>query len=385
MRVEHNISRLNYLLGLYKISVEELLVMINLDLKNKIRKDDILSNTIDLRFLKRIDKVFNKGLAFYLDPKDITKSKEASIFFRKKRFNSELNIGAKKIVNHYEEMKLSLSAISKLAEIDISRKIPIYSIKDNPRKVAKEIRKILYPDFNRNMKIFLKSIISKLAENNILVFEFVETWNKKETANIDGFFINPNLIVIKRYQRAFRIEIFTLIHELGHFLINEEEIEKIDFNYLAKDNLSKIEKWCNDFSFHFLAGEHGEILDNIEQATENNDFHYSLIDTISKKTHLSRIALFTRLLYQKKISKKNYSIIKANFDEEYRIKREEEKLKKEAEKEMGIKHQGRSPQPIKSPLLISTVQTAFYEGILNEYQVCKTLSINPNKLDKYLL
>ncbi len=385
MRVEHNISRLDYLLNLYKISVGELLVMINSDLKNKIRKDDILSNTIDLRYLKRIDKVFNKGLPFYLDPKDITKSKEASIFFRKKKFNSELNIGAKKIVNHFEEMKISLSAISKLAEIDVSRKIPIYSIKDNPRKVAMGIRKILYPDFNRNMKIFLKSIISKLAENNILVFEFVETWNKKETANIDGFFINPNVIVIKRYQRAFRREIFTLIHELGHFLINEEEIEKIDFNYFAKDNLSKIEKWCNDFSFHFLAGEHGEILDNIEQATENNDFHYSLIDTISKETHLSRMALFTRLLYQKKLSKKNYSVIKANFNEEYRIKREEEQLKKETEKEMGIKHQGRSPQPIKSPLLISTVQTAFYEGILNEYQVCKTLNINPNKLDKYLL
>ncbi len=365
--------------------MEELLVMINSDLKNKIRKNDILSNTIDLRHLKRIDKIFNKGLAFYLDPKNITKSKEASIFFRKSKFNSELNFGAKKIVNHFEEIKLSLSAISKLAEIDVSRQIPIYYIKDNPQKVAKEIRKILYPSFNRNMKIFLKSIISKLAENNILVFEFVETWNKKETANIDGFFIGPNVIVIKRYQRAFRREIFTLIHELGHFLINEEEIEKIDFNYLAKDNISKIERWCNDFSFHFLAGEYGETLDNIEQATKNNDFHYSLIDIISRKTHLSRIALFTRLLYQKKISKKNYNLIKANFDEEYRIKREEEILKKETEKEIGIKHQSRSPQPIKSPLLISTVQTAFYEGILNEYQVCKTLNINPNKLDKYLL
>ncbi|NOZ34733.1 MAG: ImmA/IrrE family metallo-endopeptidase [Chlorobi bacterium] len=385
MRVEHNISRLNYLLNLYKISTDELLVMINLNLKNKITKEDITSNTIDLRYLKRIDKIFNKGLSFYLDPKNITKSKEASIFFRKNRFNSELNIGAKKIVNHFEEIKLSLSAVSKLAEIDISRKVPVYSIKDDPKKVAKKIRKILYPDFNRNLKTFLKSIISKLADSNILVFEFVETWNKKETANIDGFFINPNVIVIKRYQRAFRREIFTLIHELGHFLINEEEIEKISFNYLAQENLSKIERWCNDFSYHFLAGEHGEILDNIERATEKNDFHFSLIDTISKETHLSRIALFTRLLYQKKISEKNYNTIKARFNEEYRLKREEEKLKKEAEKEMGIKHQGRSPQPIKSPLLISTVQTAFYEGILNEYQVCKTLNINPKKLDKYLL
>ncbi len=365
--------------------MEELLDMINSDLKNKIKKEDILSNKIELRYLKRIDKVFNKGLSFYIDPKDIRKSKETSIFFRKKKFNSDLNIGAKKIVNHFEEMKISLSAISKLAEINISRKIPIYSIKDDPRIVAQEVRKFLYPDFNRNMKIFLKSLISKFAENNILVFEFVETWNKKETANIDGFFINPNVIVIKRYQRAFRREIFTLIHELGHFLINEEEIEKIDFNYLAKANLSKIEKWCNDFSFYFLAGEHSEILDNIEQAAESNDYHYSLIDNISKETHLSRLALFTRLLYQKKLSAKNYNIIKANFDEEYRKKRDEEKLKKEAEKEMGIKHQGRSPQPIKSPLLISTVQTAFYDGILNEYEVCKTLNIKPNKLDKYLL
>lgn len=384
MRVEHNISRLNYLLNLYKISIDELLVMINLNIKKKIKKKDILSNSIDLRHLKKIDKIFNKGLPFYLDPKNITKSKEASIFFRKKRFNSELNIGAKKIVNHFEEMKLTLSAISKLAEIDISRKIPAYSIKDNPQRVATEIREKLYPDFNRNLKFFLKSLISKLAENNILVFEFVETWNKKETANIDGFFINPNVIVIKRYQRAFRREIFTLIHELGHFLINEEEIEKINYNYIAQDNLSKIEKWCNDFAYHFLAGEHGEMLDNIERATKKNDYHFSLIDTISKETHLSRIALFTRLLYQKKISKKNYNIIKAGFDEEYRLKREEE-LKKEAEKEMGIKRQGRSPQPIKSPLLISTVQTAFYEGIFNEYQVCKTLNINPKKLDKYLI
>ncbi len=365
--------------------MDELLVMINLNLRKKIKKDDILSKTIDLRHLKRIDKIFNKGLPFYLDPKNITKTKEASIFFRKNQFNSQLNIGAKKIVNHFEEMKVSISAISKLAEIDISRKIPLYSINDDPKKIAQEIRKILYPEFNKNLKIFLKSLISKLADNNILVFEFVETWNKKETANIDGFFINPNVIVIKRHQNAFRREIFTLIHELGHFLINEEEIEEVNLDYLGHTGTSSIEKWCNDFSFHFLAGEYGEILDNIKRATKKNDFHFNLIDNISKETHLSRIALFTRLLYQKKISKKNYNIIKAKFDEEYKLKKEEKKLLKEAEKEMGIKHQGRSPQPILSPLLIFTVQTAFNHGIINEYQVCKTLNINPNKIDKYLI
>ena len=37
-----------------------------------------------------------------------------------------------------------------------------------------------------------------------------------------------------------------------------------------------------------------------------------------------------------------------------------------------------------SPLLVSTVQTAFHEGVINEYEACKALNIPPGKLDKYL-
>ncbi|MCD4772784.1 MAG: ImmA/IrrE family metallo-endopeptidase [Bacteroidales bacterium] len=372
-------------MNLYKISIDELLVMISKGVKNPITKNDIFSNTIKISYLKKIDKIFNKGLPFYLDPKNLTKSKEASIFFRKKRFNSELNISAKKIVNKFEEIKISLSAISKLAEINNSRTIPVFSTNDNPKNVAQKIRNFLYPDFTQNHKEFLKLLISKFAENNILVFEFVETWNKKETANIDGFFLSPNVIVIKRYQKAFRREIFTLIHELGHFLINEEEIEKLDFNYLAKKNLSTVERWCNDFAFYFLAGKYGVVMDNIEKASDQNDFHFSLIETISHNSHLSKLALFTRLLYNNKLSKDDYKHIKFEFDEEFRRKNEENQLKNEMEKEMGVKRRGASPQPIKSPLLISTIQTAFHEGIINEYEVCKRLNINPNKFDKYLL
>jgi len=369
---------------LYKVSLEELLHIISEGLKNPIAAEDILSKDIKLSHLKRIDKFFNKGLHYYLDPKAPETSKEASIFFRKQSFNSELNIGAKKIVNHFEEFKISLSAIAKLSDLELKRIFPVYNTNNDPRQVANEIREKLYPPFTNNLRDFLKSLISKFAEYNILVFEFVEYWNQKEKVNIDGFFLNPNVLVLKRNQSSFRREIFTLIHELGHYLINEEEIEELKYSNLVQKNLSIIERWCNDFAYFFLAGEFAKELEILEKAEPQNDYHFEMIEEISDKTHLSQIALFTRLLLNDKISKGNYNKIKADFDERYRLKQIEEQKRKEKEKRLGIKQRASAPQPIKSPLLISTIQTAFYEGVLSEYEVCKNLNIKPEKLHEYV-
>jgi Zn-dependent peptidase ImmA (M78 family) len=384
LKIEQNISRLKYLLALYKMSVDELLIIINEGLKKPISEESVFSPEIELGYLKRIDKVFTKGLHFYLDTKSPEVSKDASIFFRKQKFDLDLNIGAKKIVNQFEEFKISLSAIAKLAELNVDRTLPIYNISDNPKVVARQIRNQFYPEFTTDKKEFLKALIAKFAENNILVFEFVETWNKKDKANIDGFFLNPNVIVLKRQQTSFRREIFTLIHELGHFLLNEEEVEQLDYNSLAKPNLSKIENWCNEFAYYYLAGNYDNLIDKIDKADSSNDYHFEIIEKVSNKTHLSQIALFTRLLFQNKISKTSYNNIKADSDEKFKARREEEKKQRELEKQNGIKPGGSTPKPINSPLLISTIQTAFYEGVINEYEVCKRLNIKPDKLEKYI-
>ncbi|EON77203.1 hypothetical protein ADIS_2283 [Lunatimonas lonarensis] len=384
MKVEQNISRLKYLLTLYKMTAEDLLLVISEGLTKPLTKDDILSDEINVNHLKRIDKVFNKGLHYYLDPKSPEVSKDASIFFRKNKFGTDLNIGAKKIVNQFEEFKISLSAISKLAEINIDRPLPVFSVQDDPKAIAVKIRKELYPGFNPIPKEFLRALISKFAEKNILVFEFVETWNKKEKANIDGFFLAPNVIVLKRQQSSFRREIFTLIHELGHYLLNEEEIEEIDISSFANNKLSAIERWCNDFAYYFLVGEYNRAFEQIDKADGTNDYYFELIESISNQTHLSQIALFTKLLFERKISQNNYNTIKADFDEQYRLRQEEEKKQRELDKLLGIQKGGSTPKPINSPLLISTIQTAFYEGVVNEYDVCKTLNISPDKLEKYL-
>ena len=384
MKVEQNIKRLNYLLSLFSMTIDELVMLISDGLQKPITKEEILTENIKVSHLKRIDKIFNKGLHFYLDPKSPEVSKDASIFFRKTKFDADLNIGAKKIVNQFEEFKISLSAISKLAEINTERVLPIFKASDNPKNIAFNIREILYPEFQNNLRDFLKSLISKFAEKNILVFEFIETHNKKEKANIDGFFLNPNVIVLKRQQSSFRREIFTLAHELGHYLLNIEEVDNLELADLANHNLSKIEKWCNDFAFYFIAGEYGNIIDKLEKASSSNDYHFEIIEEISRNTHLSQIAIFTRLLLNSQISPRDYNNVKADFDEQFRIKELEKQQQKELEKQNGVKQRGSVPKAINSPLLISTIQTAFYEGIINEYDVCKSLKITPDKLDKYI-
>lgn len=379
-----NINRLNHLLKLYKLSKKDLLANLNQGRKKALSESEVFGNQIKISILKKVDELFKKGLGYYIDPKDLKESKEESIFFRKDKFNAELSFGAKQIVTHFEEEKIGFSALSKLADFKNERTLPFYTIKNNPKKVAEEIRKQIYPGFNKDRKGFLKSIITKLADNNVLVFEFIETWNKKEKANINGFYLSPNVIVLKR-QKSYRRETFTLIHELGHYLLNVEEIdEKIGDDYSAYESLDKIEKWCNDFAYYFLIGEMDSLLSNIEKASAKNDYHHELIKDISEQTNLSEYALYTRLRINDKISYNDYQAVKTEFENKYR--ENEEKLRKEREKEKqeGRASQARAAKPILSPLYVNTVQSAFIVGIIGESEFCRRLNVKPENIDKYL-
>lgn len=380
-----NINRLQHLLDLYKLSKGDFILLINKGKKRPLTEKDLFKSEIKIEHLKRIDKVFNKGLNYYINPDEPIKSTDESIFFRKHKFNAELNFASKKIVTQFEEEKISISSISKLSDVSLDRLLPIVTVKDNPQYVANEVSRSLYPKFNRNLKEFLKALISKLADQNIFVYEFVETWNKKDKANVEGIFLSPNVIVLKRLQKSFRREIFTLAHELGHYLLNEEEIdEKISEYTIDYFSLGTIEKWCNDFAFYFLAQEYSTVIMDLETASAKNDYHTDLLEMITEKTNLSLIALYTRLLINNKISSRHYNTIKEDLYVKYKDKEDAEKIKKELDKAEGRKTKGSTPKPIQSPLLIKTMQFAYLEGIINEVEFCRRLNLKPNKLELFL-
>lgn len=360
-----------------------MLYLLNKKRKIIIENDDIFGNEIKISILKKIDEIFQKGLSYYIDPTKPLENEDTSIFFRKEHFGSDLNLTSKQIVNKYEELKNQISAYAKLTDFDLTRKIKIYTTANNPRTVASEIRGLLYPNFSIDQKKFLKNLIAKFAEFNILVFEYVESPNKIEKINVDGFFLKPDVIVIRRNRVSYKREIFTLAHELGHYLLDKEEIEEVSYNKMTDKNLSSVEKWCNDFAFYFLIGDFFKDLDLINFADRTNDYHTSTIEAISQRTHLSFLAIYTRLLYENKISGGSYATIKKNVEQYVRDKKEKEEAQKLLDKERGAKPMGIA-KPINSPLLISALQNAYYEGIISEFDVCKTLKIKTDNFNKIM-
>ena len=386
MKIEYNKNRVRYLLSLYKMTVNELLSSINNDLKTPITWADIDQDEIEINHLKRIDKVFNKGLLYYSDPSTPRKDKGISMFFRKKGFTTELNIGAKKRVREFEDLKTQISAVCKLSRFKITRKLPTFTIDDDPKTIAFSLRTTLLPTFTSNKREFLKGFINKLGDNNVLVFEFVDTPNKKEKANIDGFYIEPNAIVLKRNQDSFSREIFTLAHEVGHYLLQREEVDEIDFAKITEGatSLSDVESWCNSFAYNLLLGAtNAAKLDSIAAYDFHVDYGHDMIDAISKNTNLSRLAIFTNLFLQHKMSFADYSNIRDDLHKQWMKRKEAERLlKREQEKASGVQSKGRTPKPIQSNLVADIYNYALNRGVVTEYEYCSVLNIKPNDISK---
>lgn len=377
MNVEINQQRIDYLLSMYKMTRDDLLAQLNENRSRGYSLSDINGNLIASTVLKNIDKIFQVGLEYYLDFSAISRKKSSSIFFRKTKFGSTLNMEAKRRVQSFEMLKAELDAYWKLSEISIPKPSIHKTIHDDPYQSALKARELFYPqNVVRKDRDFLKEFINKLAEQYIYVFEFVETWNKKELANIDGVFIGPNMIVLKR-QKSFKREIFTLAHELGHCLLREEEIESLDLPSMATNaNLTAVEKWCNDFAFYFLMGDKISEFNLIERADDTNDYEMDTIELLSSTTHVSRLALFTRLVMAHKMSNLHYQYVRADLDAQY------QKMVNDAVVNVEKKG-GASPKPIISNFYRDTLCCALYNGIINEAKFCKELRVKPTEIYKY--
>ncbi len=378
MKVEINIERIHYLLALFKMSEEGLLSILNEKRKILIERKEVFGNTIEISLLKKIDKVFQRGLQFYYDFTPLKPSKEYSVFFRKSQFGIEPNIETIRVVQKFEGLKDCLDAYSALSENRIQPRKIRFMISDDPQKVAIEVRELFHPGYNKNKRKFLKAMIDKCADNGIYVFEFIETWNKKECVNIDGLFISSNMIVLK-HQKWLKREIFTLAHEIGHFLLGIEEVEPLDIdsdNFFApKDD---IERWCNDFAFHFIVGEEADVF--IEIPDSADDYYHDKVKYVAEHTLISREALYTYLFYCRKISKIDYDLVREALREQYAKSKTIEKDDKNKDTNKNF----RPSKPIISKLFLETMQIAFYKGIINEATFCKQLNVNPAKVDKYL-
>lgn len=379
-----NKERIKYLLALFNMSEDEFLCVASKGLKKTLNWGDVYRDVISLNTLKRVDSVFRRGLFYYADPTTPPKNRDASVFFRKESFETDLNIGARQRVREFEDLKIRLNAISKLSDIKLHRRLPMCMIDDDPREVAFSIREKVLPDFTTEKRVFLRNFINKLGEMNVLVFEFVDIWQKRDKANVDGFYLNPNAIVLKRRQESFSREIFTLAHELGHYLLNMEEVEEVNITTLSHAPVSDVERWCNTFAYYLLIGKDKSVmLESVMSFDEFNDYGYNLVERISKETNLSRLAIFTSLFVQKRLSYDLYVNIKESFNEQWYEKERRKVQRREEDKANGVKLHGRNPQPIRADVVKNIYTVALSSGVIGEQEYCKAMRIKPENINAF--
>ena len=363
--IQTNPQRLFYLLELFNFAKKEFLEYINDGRKRLLREEEVFSKQIKLSILKKIDEVFRQGLSFYTNPSDIENKNNSSIFFRKNRFNTQPNLGDRLRVNAIERDSHYLNMLAQLSDYLLTIPSRSHSIKENPEKVAFKARDEFYPQLRGlSDRDFLKAFVNKLSEQNIIVFEFVENWNLKNKTSIDGLFIKPNIIAIKRQQDSFKREVFTLAHELGHYLLKEEELDQ---PVVGQRSEKEIEKWCDSFAFSFLIGQ--EKNRQLLKSSGLSLNHQKILE-ITEEQHLSRLAIFTNLVIHENISWKEYNTIKATLETEYKKQKDKKDKLRMLKKEKGEKG-GAAPKPIRSSIEQDIYRNAFLSGVIGEYEVLK--------------
>lgn len=374
--IEINQERLQYLLDIYGVSKVDILTSLNIKRKKKLTAFDVFNDNIKLSILKQIDKLFfGKGLSFYTNPQQPSRDKNASLFFRKTNFKNDLTQADRWRVNLIQSEIDKLRAIQKLSDYKITRILPTYTIDSAPEAIARQIRRELGINFRpRKDKDFLKSFIFSLAENDILVTEFVEAHNLKKKTTWEGMFLSPNIIAIKRQQNAFKREIFTLAHELGHYLLEYEEIDN-DILASPQNESQYLEHWCNDFAFYFLLGDYAQ---ESLQWRKSFDIEDSRIKELSQICHISPLAIYTHLAIQKTISWDDYEEIKRALKKDFEERQRQEKERKELERLRNSKSKGGgTPQPIHTPLEQNIYRHAYFKGVIEEIDILNYFK--PNK------
>lgn len=167
-------------------------------------------------------------------------------------------IDSKALGNFHEKTIMAVRKARALAQSfvelrqELGIEIPKFSLsasmQEQPQEVAAKIRKHLNLYELReieNINQALEAYIEKLESLGVAIFQLSLTQDK-----LRGFSIIDDvmpIIGIKRGGEQPTAKIFTLFHELGHILLNED-----GFCDLSEKASLEIEKWCNAFAAEIL-------------------------------------------------------------------------------------------------------------------------------------
>ena len=128
-----------------------------------------------------------------------------------------------------------------------------------------------------------------------------------------------------------------------------------------------------------MIGEEAVKLDGLKYANSKNDYAHDMIKDMSDATHVSMLAIYTRLVIEKKMTQDDYALVRGGIMAN--VRRAEEKRKMEVAVGNSVVS---SPRPIISNLFRDTMQCALYRGVIDEATFCQQLNVKPERMEAYL-
>jgi Zn-dependent peptidase ImmA (M78 family) len=338
----------------YRITPEELLAKLNKNRSRRLSKRNIFARRMKVSLIEEIDELFNKGIFFYIDPDPFSEKAASSYFFRRRKFNGELKFGDCWRLHQLDHEMALIRGTMILSGQKIKPELERLAPTVNAKKAAQNIRRRLRLDEAAKCKSdrgFLRFFISQLAEEKIMVLEFLEQRDPFKKTTIEGLFLSPNNICIKRQQHNLKREIFVLAHELGHYLLDKEEIDQ-NPPAPANKKLREIENWCDTFAFYLLAGEAAAKLPALFSRKPSVD--NPRIQALSNSLRIGKEEIYDHLLQNKKIGKAAHANLRQALAADRKTDEDGAKVKL-----------------IYSPLLEAIYRNAYLEGSIEEMEVIK--------------
>jgi Zn-dependent peptidase ImmA (M78 family)/transcriptional regulator with XRE-family HTH domain len=267
---------------------------------------------------------------------------------------------------------------------EILKFIGLFTIKDNPAKVAESILSTIgITPSNYSEANILKEWILKSENKGIFISRtsYIHSKLLLDSKEIQGFSIADPLapFIFVNSQDWEAPQLFTLVHELAHLWIAETGISN-DANLEVEEitNTHPIEFFCNQVAAEVLMPK--KIMVSLDEKT------FISADEIfkaSKKLGVSSFAFLVRAYYLKLISFDKYKKLKVEAEKDFQIFLKKEELRKEKQKE---KNGGPSPILLalnrNGRLFTRLVLDSYNNGFVQPSQAYLLLKVKINNFTK---
>lgn len=240
--------------------------------------------------LNKIDAFIKRGIPFYFLPKPPVENILPS--FRIKNNNARLSPNMEIKLREYESLREEINILMKEDKKPHKRHVNVYTKHDNPTDVADYFRKRFeynkYDVIKNNVKDVFEFIRRNIEYLDIFVFKDSLNYNLSGIIFLQNKL--PPLILMNSNEDKAR-EIFTLLHEFGHYLLNSEEVDAENTNLQHDED---IEFWCNDFAYHFLMNKEIEEKENFSSSNKDSLLDEKNLQSLSRKYKVSKLAFMYR-------------------------------------------------------------------------------------------